>query len=442
MPAGSVGRLPAGRGKAGWPSLAISAALSLLSFQPVRAQVPIQVLDTGVQPNGTPDIAFDLNDQIVVSYYHAGQTSLKLARGSGCAQIETLYDAGMPGLFSSVAVDSLGLPNVVHYATGDGWPNGVRYTLVGGGLFGTHTVNVTVDGPGYAPVFDLDSSDRPWIVYRETTNQPPRVARFDIPSGEWVSEPLPGPEMIRTTEDRYATVAVDGQDRPVVAYYSTENRVVLARRESGGWTIRMHDLTVPPASVGSPALAFDTVDTPHVACPLGDRIVVLRFGILSVTTQTAVNVGMPVISPHAMAIDAANRIRIAYEDFADHHAYLAMNEFGWSSTFLDATGAAPPFVTPAVALDSLGRWAVAYVDRQAGELKVAGLDVTGVRRGDLNCDGLIDGADVQPFVLALVDQTAYAAAYPDCDIAAADLNCDGMINCLDVQPFVPLTLGL
>ena len=441
MAARSIGRSPFSQVKAGLLGRAVAVILSLCSFASAQAQVPMRVLDTGVQPDATPDISFDLNDEIVVSYYHAGQTSLKLARGSGCTRIETPYSTGTPGLFSSVVVDSLGLPHVVHYATGDGWPDGVRYTLAGGALFGTSTASVTGYGPGAAPVFDLDSSDRPWVVYRQATGQPPSVARFDIPSGEWVSEQVPGPAMLGTTQDRFATIAVDSQDRPVVAYYAENNEVVLARLETGGWTIRTHPLISAPASYASPALAFDTVDTPHVAGALDYRIDVLRFGILSVTTQTAVNGGAPMIGPHAVAIDAANRIRIAYEDFAYQAVYLAMNEFGWSSTFIDVTGGAPPYITPAVALDSHGRWAVAYVDHAAWQLKLAGLDISTLRRGDLNCDGRIDGRDVQPFVLSLIDPAAYAAAYPECDIIAADLNCDTAIDSLDVPPFVGLALA-
>ena len=42
-------------------------------------------------------------------------------------------------------------------------------------------------------------------------------------------------------------------------------------------------------------------------------------------------------------------------------------------------------------------------------------------RGDLNCDGLVNNFDVDPFVLALTDPLAYSTAYPACDILRADL---------------------
>ncbi len=59
-----------------------------------------------------------------------------------------------------------------------------------------------------------------------------------------------------------------------------------------------------------------------------------------------------------------------------------------------------------------------------------------VLRGDTNCDGVLNFFDIDPFVLALFDPAAYAAAYPDCEIASADLNADGQVNFFDIDPFV------
>jgi hypothetical protein len=61
--------------------------------------------------------------------------------------------------------------------------------------------------------------------------------------------------------------------------------------------------------------------------------------------------------------------------------------------------------------------------------------------GDLNCDGDVNGYDIDPFVLALTDATAYEAAYPDCEIMNADTNGDGVVNGYDIDPFVALLTG-
>lgn len=62
-------------------------------------------------------------------------------------------------------------------------------------------------------------------------------------------------------------------------------------------------------------------------------------------------------------------------------------------------------------------------------------------RGDVNCDGLINNFDIDPFVLALTDPTAYAAAFPSCAVILADVNRDGAVNNFDIDAFVGRLTG-
>ncbi|MBL8879601.1 MAG: hypothetical protein JNG88_10825, partial [Phycisphaerales bacterium] len=55
---------------------------------------------------------------------------------------------------------------------------------------------------------------------------------------------------------------------------------------------------------------------------------------------------------------------------------------------------------------------------------------------DVNCDGLVNNFDINPFVLALSDPVLYAQTYPDCPITSADINGDGVVNNFDIDPFV------
>ncbi len=61
--------------------------------------------------------------------------------------------------------------------------------------------------------------------------------------------------------------------------------------------------------------------------------------------------------------------------------------------------------------------------------------------GDLNCDGLINNGDIDPFVLAVTDEAGYVATYPDCDRSRADCNSDGLVNNGDIDAFVALLGG-
>jgi photosystem II stability/assembly factor-like uncharacterized protein len=66
----------------------------------------------------------------------------------------------------------------------------------------------------------------------------------------------------------------------------------------------------------------------------------------------------------------------------------------------------------------------------------------GSRSADMNCDGLLNNFDIDPFVLALTSAAAYQAAFPNCDRNNADANHDGLINNFDIDPFVTcLTVG-
>ncbi len=60
---------------------------------------------------------------------------------------------------------------------------------------------------------------------------------------------------------------------------------------------------------------------------------------------------------------------------------------------------------------------------------------------DLNCDGLLDFFDLDPFVLAITDPAGYVSAYPGCDLMLADCNGDGVVDFFDIDAFVELVVG-
>lgn len=66
----------------------------------------------------------------------------------------------------------------------------------------------------------------------------------------------------------------------------------------------------------------------------------------------------------------------------------------------------------------------------------AGNQVVHFTGGDLNCDGFINFADINPFVLALAHPAGYQAKFPDCDWFNADVDCDGDVDFHDINPFV------
>ena len=58
--------------------------------------------------------------------------------------------------------------------------------------------------------------------------------------------------------------------------------------------------------------------------------------------------------------------------------------------------------------------------------------------GDLNCDGVVSFADINPFVLRLSNPPAYWTAFPACADSNGDINGDGAVGFADINPFVML----
>ncbi len=58
--------------------------------------------------------------------------------------------------------------------------------------------------------------------------------------------------------------------------------------------------------------------------------------------------------------------------------------------------------------------------------------------GDMNCDGVVDFDDIQPFIQALGGEEAYQADYPCCHWLYGDVNQDGAVTFDDIVPFVGL----
>jgi hypothetical protein len=114
-----------------------------------------------------------------------------------------------------------------------------------------------------------------------------------------------------------------------------------------------------------------------------------------------------------------------------------------------ASGGTPPYTY----LWSTGETTACVTPPSAGEYCVVITDGNGCTSppccislaiGDLNCDGTVSFADINPFVLYLSDSAAWQSAYPDCPLTNGDINCDGTYGQWsfdDINPFVALLSG-
>lgn len=62
-------------------------------------------------------------------------------------------------------------------------------------------------------------------------------------------------------------------------------------------------------------------------------------------------------------------------------------------------------------------------------------------RGDLNCDFYADGRDIPFLIFALMDPAGYQAALPFCEIVRGDMNFDGNVDQADIEPFAEYLTG-
>jgi hypothetical protein len=82
-----------------------------------------------------------------------------------------------------------------------------------------------------------------------------------------------------------------------------------------------------------------------------------------------------------------------------------------------------------------------YCGWNIDDLQIRQFVPNNVRSGDLNCDGLVDFDDINPFVLMLSDPDAWQAQYPTCDWRNGDCDGNGFVDFDDINRFVALLSG-
>ena len=87
------------------------------------------------------------------------------------------------------------------------------------------------------------------------------------------------------------------------------------------------------------------------------------------------------------------------------------------------------------------------VTNDCGTIASDAADLTVWLTGDMNCDGVVNLFDIDPFVLAVTNANevppfaSYYAAYPNCNAMNGDIDGSGDVNLFDIDPFVGLVTG-
>ena len=185
-------------------------------------------------------IAVDPTDNYpIIAYYDATNGALKLAIGSGVGWIfKTIHDPmfGSPGWYASLKLDSTGKTHIAYYFSNFVGDDNLWYVkYVGGGAGNCTDKDYQCDAidsgdqVGKYASLSLDGSDRPRIAYYDGGNDTLKFAAYGVwhmtancgPGNSWTCWMVDGPGDVGQFASLSMNPATGGQ--PHIAYYDATN---------------------------------------------------------------------------------------------------------------------------------------------------------------------------------------------------------------------------
>ena len=133
-----------------------------------------------------------------------------------------------------------------------------------------------------------------------------------------------------------------------------------------------------------------------------------------------------------LGIEDAN-VYVTGQQNPNYFGYTFFGQEDIGVDILPELGASNGNFTPPLGAGDYAFW----INEGTAEREYA-LTFTFVYPGDLNCDGVINFGDINPFVAALMNPEEYTTLYPECAIESGDVNGDGTVDFADINPFVAL----
>lgn len=254
---------------------------------------------------------------------------------------------------TSLALDAQGRPHI-GYMHGDE----LRYATWTGSAWITRTLCLTACSE---PSLALDGNDLPHISYFDRTNHDLAYGRWT--GSEWTTEVIDAAGVV----GRFSSLAFDAQGAAHISYYdATNGHLKYTHSTAGGWDIETADAADWVGEYTSLALALS--GAVHIAYYdwTNDRVRYARRTAGGWEYDTVGSVGRvtPAIS---LAVNAEGQPYVLYKvhqfhdwDVSQERLKLAQrSELGWSASYIDLWPDAFHYI-PALALDSLGRWYIAW----------------------------------------------------------------------------------
>jgi hypothetical protein len=225
----------------------------------------IETVDSPGDPGKHTSLALDSNGIPHISYYGDTNNDLKYANRLGGTWSYEVVESSPPGeelgLHTSLALDDQDIPHIAYYdAMTDAMFTGrLKYVNKAGGVWGTPTIVDDSRDAGRNASLALDAQGEPYIAYYYLYGV--GFASKDA-AGGWTYETVD----TGGVTGRYTSLAVDSEGRPHISYQEGINltyNLMYARKSEGVWTLERLDTTGNTG--GHTSIALDAQDNPRIS---------------------------------------------------------------------------------------------------------------------------------------------------------------------------------
>lgn len=311
--------------------------------------------------------------------------------------------------------------NVMNDSSGLRYISGSYHTF---GVDGSTPVYGTVDSPSNTALPGLPNRAAVLTALTTASDHIPMVADYEtnVSSGQTPAiTGQPGNQTACSGGTASFTITATGSPAPTYQWRKGATNLTNGGHISGAATAT---LTVNPVGTSDAAADYNCVATN------GSGSATSNNAVLTVNTAPAVT-AQPQYQPLIVGSPAAFNVVASGSPPPGYQWRKNASPLSNGGNISGAT-AATLTINP-VGLGDAGNYDVVMTN-QCGTATSSSAPFW--RKGDMNCDGQVNGADITGFVLALLNPSAYAAAYPSCYTLNADMNGDLSPNNADVQAFV------